>query len=113
MPSDNLYLGDGIKATLVGPVGEVKQRMHTNGSIREVASRSLSLEDRATRPRIRQVRTEYQHQSCRTTTRIGLGIAETFSIDPTFYSTTYCQHCLCYFPTSEFIWIADESLVGS
>lgn len=111
MVGDPLSLGDGIEAALIGPDGKVKNRVQAESGVR--STRAKLLEDRAGRPRVRPVRHEYVHSTCRTSTRIGRGIAETLAVDPTFYSTLYCYHCACWFPVNELTWVADSEPVGT
>lgn len=63
---------------------------------------------------IRPVRASYTHTVCKSTTRMGEALAETYARDPHFYGSTYCVACRMHRPVSEFIW-ADGSgqTVGS
>jgi hypothetical protein len=57
--------------------------------------------------RIRPVRTRYIHTKCGTVTTMGQKIAETYSVNPRFYSGTFCCGCGAHFPVGEdgeFIW---------
>ena len=61
---------------------------------------------------IRPVRTEYVHDTCGTSTKMGISIAETYARNPKFYGSTYCVHCKKHLSVSEFKW-NDGSEVGS
>lgn len=72
----------------------------------------LSEEERAkgfTRP----LRRSYRHQVCRTTTRMGLALCETYARDPSFYGATFCCACGGHFPVAEFTWTEDGERVGT
>jgi hypothetical protein len=57
---------------------------------------------------IRPVRRTYGHVTCGTTTTMGVALAETYSRDPTFYSSTFCVFCQDHFPVAEFLWVEDD-----
>jgi hypothetical protein len=40
---------------------------------------------------------------------MGLAIAETYALNPKFYSHTFCTNCRSHFPVGEFHW-DDENL---
>jgi hypothetical protein len=64
---------------------------------------------------VRPVRRTYIHEKCRTSTTMGLAIAETYAREPYFYSGTFCCDCRGHFPVGadgEFIW-EDGSKVGT
>ncbi len=64
---------------------------------------------------VRPVRTQYEHLTCGTLTRMGQAIAETYARDPKFYDATFCVACRGHFPVGEdgqFVW-DDGSKVGS
>lgn len=42
--------------------------------------------------------------ACGTSTQMGQKIAETYALDPKFYSGTFCCECKEHFPVEEFIW---------
>lgn len=50
---------------------------------------------------------------CGTVTTMAQSIAETYARDPYFYGATYCTHCQKHLPLAEFVWIDDETIVGS
>lgn len=50
---------------------------------------------------------------CGTVTTIHQAIAETYARQPDFYGATYCAHCHKHLPVEEFIWVDDETRVGS
>lgn len=75
----------------------------------------LSDEERA-KGFVRPVRQTYRHETCGTTTTMGLAIAETYARQPTFYSGTFCVHCRGHFPVGpkgEFVWDGTNEKVGS
>ena len=72
----------------------------------------LSEEDR-TKGFIRELRFEYKHLTCGSITRMSQAIAETYAIEPKFYSGTFCIGCKKHFPLSEFVWKDTEEVVGS
>lgn len=66
----------------------------------------LSDEERA-RGFVRPVRRTYWHETCGTTTTMGVAIAETYARDPVFYGSTYCVACGQHRPVGpggEFYW---------
>jgi len=71
----------------------------------------LSAEERA-KGFVRPVRSSYIHKECGVSTRMGLGLAETYARDPKFYGGTYCTQCRMHRPVSEFNWM-DGQEVGS
>lgn len=50
---------------------------------------------------------------CQTVTTMGLALAETYARDPKFYGSTFCCHCNTHRPVAEFVWLDDETVVGS
>lgn len=50
---------------------------------------------------------------CRTSTKIGQIIAETYARDPKFYGATYCCGCNKHIAVEEFVWEGTEERVGS
>lgn len=57
--------------------------------------------------RIRPVRTRYIHTKCGVVTTMGQKLAETYSVNPRFYTGTFCCGCRGHFPVGadgEFIW---------
>lgn len=71
----------------------------------------LSEEERA-KGFVRPVRRTYVHRKCGTPTTMVLALAETYARQPDFYGATYCVHCQCHRPVSEFEW-EDGTEVGS
>lgn len=61
---------------------------------------------------VRPVRKTYIHTHCKTSTSMGITIAETYARDPQFYGSTYCVKCSKHLPVAEFVW-EDGSVVGS
>ena len=72
----------------------------------------LSSEERA-KGFVRPVRQIYVHLNCKTETKMGLALAETYARDPSFYSGTFCCGCGKHFPLIEFIWKGTNERVGS
>lgn len=62
---------------------------------------------------VRPLRTAYRHMICGLTTAMAHPIAETFACDPTFYTHTFCTHCLRHLPVAEFHWSHSDVPVGS
>ena len=62
---------------------------------------------------IRPVRNSYVHLKCKTSTKMGDALAETYARDPKFYSGTFCCTCSDHFPLEEFVWEGTEEMVGS
>ena len=74
----------------------------------------LSEEERA-KGFVRPVRTSYRHLTCGSVTTMGVGIAETYARQPTFYGATFCVQCSMHRPVGpdgEFVWL-DGSKVGT
>jgi hypothetical protein len=46
-------------------------------------------------------------------TTMGRSLSETYARDPTFYGSTFCTRCNRHRPVSEFVWTADNAVVGS
>lgn len=63
--------------------------------------------------KVKPVRLEYKHTKCGVVTRMPQHCAETYAVNPSFYSSTFCCDCNSYHPVSEFTWLDDGSLVGS
>lgn len=72
----------------------------------------LSEEERA-KGFIRPVRRTYWHKTCATITTMSTALAETYSRDPKFYSSTYCCTCRMHKPVDEFLWEGTNETVGS
>lgn len=72
----------------------------------------LSDEERA-KGFVRPLRTTYRHLACGAETTMGRPIAETYARDPKFYGATFCVKCAKHRPLSEFVWVGDETTVGS
>lgn len=62
---------------------------------------------------VRPVRQSYVHTVCGATTTMGLALAQTYAMDPTFYGATYCVLCMKHRPVSEFVWAGTDEVVGS
>ncbi|MCR4339181.1 MAG: hypothetical protein NUW01_04745 [Gemmatimonadaceae bacterium] len=53
---------------------------------------------------------------CGSVTTMGIEFAETYARDPSFYGGTFCATCRSHFPVGvngEFVWLDDESKVGT
>lgn len=61
---------------------------------------------------IRPYRDVYRHRVCMVETTMGRAIAETYSVNPKFYTSTFCIKCRKYLPLNEFEWLDGEE-VGS
>lgn len=64
---------------------------------------------------VRPVRKTYRHEKCGAETTMGDRIAETYAINPGFYSGTFCCRCGGHFPVGaegEFVWL-DGTKVGT
>lgn len=72
----------------------------------------LSDEERA-KGYVRPVRRSYMHTRCGAVTRMSQEIAETYARNPKFYGSTYCVNCQMHIPVEFFVWIDDNSQVGS
>ena len=72
----------------------------------------LSPEERA-KGYIRPLRLMYTHKTCGTDTKMSFDIAETFAVDPTFYTGTFCCQCRLHLPLHEFVWKDTDERVGS
>lgn len=75
----------------------------------------LSEEDRK-KGFIRPVRTSYKHTVCGVVTHMPQKCAESYAVNPSFYSGTFCCGCGDYFPVGvngDFIWLDDGTKVGT
>jgi hypothetical protein len=62
----------------------------------------------------RPVRRTYLHLTCRSKTTMGLKIAETYAVNPTFYGSTFCVNCNGHFrvgEAGEFVWVDEVGRV--
>lgn len=62
---------------------------------------------------IRPIRQTYKHIKCGQTTTMNIKIAETYAVNPKFYSGTFCATCGSHFPVDEFVWKNTDEKVGS
>lgn len=62
---------------------------------------------------VRQLRRNYTHDKCGSSTHMGLALSETYARNPQFYGATYCATCQAHFPVGEFKWDEDGTIVGS
>lgn len=72
----------------------------------------LSAEERG-KGFVRPVRRTYRHNSCSTTTTMGIALAETYARDPTFYGGTFCCNCAAHFPLDQFVWEGTGEVLGT
>lgn len=70
-------------------------------------------EDERAKGFVRPLRNSYTHNVCRTVTKMGASIAETYARDPSFYSGTFCAQCRDHFPLDQFLWEGTQEVVGS
>lgn len=64
---------------------------------------------------VRPFRDAYRHQTCGRITTMGRSIAETYAVNPTFYSGTFCSHCRAHFPVGprgQFTWYEMDGSEG-
>lgn len=61
----------------------------------------------------RPIRQSYVHLVCGTVTRMALKLAQTYAVEPKFYSHTYCVSCRKHLPVEEFVWDGTNEKVGS
>ena len=57
--------------------------------------------------------TDLDRKGCSTVTTMGLALAETYSMNPKFYGSTYCCGCRMHKPVEEFVWEGTDETVGS
>lgn len=62
---------------------------------------------------VRPVRRTYLHKPCKTTTTMGIALAETYARDPYFYAATFCCQCRDHFPLDQFVWDGTEEVLGT
>ncbi len=62
---------------------------------------------------VRPYRDRYRHTTCGTVTTMGRALSETYARDPKFYGATFCCGCNRHLPVGEFVWTADNQVVGS
>jgi hypothetical protein len=58
----------------------------------------------------------YIHDKCGGMTTMGRSLAETYAVDPFFYSGTFCSFCRAHFPVGddgEFTWFGTSQKVGT
>ena len=73
-------------------------------------------EDERAKGFVRPIRDSYLHETCKTVTRMGRALAETYARDPNFYSGTYCAYCGTHFrvgAAGEFLWDSTNIKVGT
>jgi hypothetical protein len=97
------------------PVTDDHRELKENGQQKDYVI--LSAEERK-KGFVRPVRRTYRHILCGSTTTMNQSIAETYARDPTFYSGTFCCQCHKHFDlviegVAQFLWIDDETAVGS
>ena len=72
----------------------------------------LTKEERA-KGFVRPVRHSYVHNKCKSSTKMGQALSETYARDPKFYGATFCYECGEHYPVAEFVWEGTEKMVGS
>jgi hypothetical protein len=50
---------------------------------------------------------------CGAETTMATAIAETYAVNPSYYSATYCTGCRTHLPVNEFHWDGSSEVVGS
>jgi hypothetical protein len=50
---------------------------------------------------------------CQAVTKMAPELAETYAVNPKFYSATYCVGCGTHLPLDEFVWSGTTDVVGS
>lgn len=50
---------------------------------------------------------------CGGVTTMGRALSETYARDPKFYGATFCVTCNAHYPVDQFVWTADNQVVGS
>lgn len=50
---------------------------------------------------------------CGAVTTMGYALSATYARDPKFYGATFCVRCNRHLPVAEFVWTADDEVVGS
>lgn len=61
-------------------------------------------------------RVSYLHERCGGVTRMPVACAETYAARPEYYGSTFCSHCMGYFPAGadgEFVWDGSDQKVGT
>lgn len=56
---------------------------------------------------------ELDNRACGGETTMGQELSETYARDQKFYGGTYCAVCKMHRPVAEFVWSADNQVVGS
>ena len=56
---------------------------------------------------------QLEQTGCGTVTKMGRELSETYAVNPKFYGSTYCVGCKMHRPVDEFVWDADNQVVGS
>jgi hypothetical protein len=72
----------------------------------------LSAEERS-KGFVRPVRRSYRHNTCHSTTTMGIALAETYARDPEFYDGTFCVNCGAHFPLDQFVWEGTNEILGT
>lgn len=60
-----------------------------------------------------QARLDKVGKGCGTVTTMAEAIAETYARNPGFYGSTFCVACSMHLPVNEFVWVDDNTRVGS
>jgi len=70
-------------------------------------------EDERAKGFVRPLRHSYVHTKCKTVTKMGTALAETYARQPDYYGATFCCGRRAHFPVSEFLWDGTNEQVGS
>ena len=65
---------------------------------------------------VRHLRYVYTHLRCNADTSMGDALAETYAVNPSFYTGTFCVHCGYHYPVGEkgeFVWKDTDIKVGT
>lgn len=92
------------------PLEEGYRELRADGQQKQYAVLS---EDERHKGFVRPYRDSYIHLTCKTVTKMGHAIAETYARDPSFYTGTFCCACRAHFPLAQFVWAKDDTPVGS
>lgn len=92
------------------PEGHDHRELKENGQ--QLAYVVLTEEERS-KGYVRPYRDSYIHTPCGTLTRMSRAIAETYAVNPTFYTGTFCVGCGTHFPLDQFVWDGTNERVGS
>lgn len=103
------HVGNKPKYLLRDLTEEEKERYKGENYVKfEVYPESMS-------PRTGKFWTQKQldQNGCGAITTMGRELSETYARSPHFYGATYCAGCQMHRPVAEFVWVADNEVVGS